>query len=198
MNLNLKNMLFDKLKKYRNLGYVEFVDGTISIAKIPNKEQWFLFHFYSALDNERIISMEKQLNRFIPNLLKEFYKIMNGADLFSGLFEIWGSIGPARKDMPNFQPISLVNGNQSNLARFEMVPDNIVFFGSYSGWISFYVRDGDSKIYACNRVFKSLEPIKIWDSFEIMLRDLLAEFTPYFNDEGQPITDDILEKPIWN
>lgn len=129
-NQNFRNRLIDCLSKYRNLGEVVLPNGTTSIGKIPGKEKWFLIHLFGGLNLKEIQEMEEAIDRPFPESLKMFLRTMNGTALFgAGQLSLWGKINPVRQDMPNYQPISLVNAQLDELATMTNLPPDAIVIG---------------------------------------------------------------------
>lgn len=187
--------LIGLLDKYRDLGEVTFPNGTISIGKIPGKQKWFLVHIFGALNAAQIKEIEEYLGRPLPNHLRAFLSRYNGLCLFgAGQIELWGHIGPARQDMPNYQPISIVNANNDLAGRVSNLPIGALFIGGYFGRYLFYVVSDSQSVFACRE--HDGTPIEEWDSIESMILDLARRMSPWFDKDAQPVDPAVNNRPV--
>lgn len=190
---DFKESLLALLDKYRELGEVVLPNGTMSIGKIPGKEKWFLVHLYAGLSSNEIQQMEDAIGRRFPEGLRNFYRQFNGMTLFgAGQLEIWGTIGPAPKGMPNYQPISLVNAQDT---RFELrnALSDAIFFGGYFGHY-FFTTVSSNTVFACTDT--DATPIEQWDDVESMILDATKRLSVWFDENAQPVDPAVNERPM--
>ncbi len=187
--------LLHTVNKYSSLGKVIHPNGTISIGKIPNRKQWFLFHLYSGLELNNILTIESEIGKIFPSSLKNFYMKFNGVSMFgAGQLSLWGLRGIAPKDMPNYQPVPFSTSHLDVILNIPNSPDDIIFFGTYFGCYKFYVRQGSDVVSVCKK--PDFTPLEQWDNIEMMILDVTKRLSVWFDSNAQPIDQIVNEKPV--
>lgn len=194
-NFSLRDELLGLLQRFEHLGMIQFENGTISIGKLPRKKQWFLAHVFGPLQQADIDEIGARLHRTIPHGLCDMLRQFNGATLFgAGQIQIWGLRGPAPEDMPNYQPVSLVNANLEIYHRTENLPKGVVFFGTYFGRYRFAALPSQDRVTVV--IEDSGRVIEEWPSVDAAIIDVTRRLAQWFRDDASAIDERVLREPV--
>jgi hypothetical protein len=180
--------ILEIIKKAEKLGARELADGTNLIGHVPLvAPEAFLHIIFRKLNDLEIAKMEKSLQRKLPSELKEFYREMNGLEVFSRSLTIYGSReNYARTGDLVWQPFSILERNV--FMRVIDAPDDAIFFGSYcQGRCLLFTSYLGGKVYGCSR--DDAKPLNEWRDFPTMLLDEVKKISSQFDDQGNMIRE---------
>lgn len=177
--MRYKNILLRKVEPYAALGYTKLESGSelFGLDKSIATEAW-LHALYFPLSETEIKQIENILGKKLPHDLYEFYKELNGFDVFLSELTIYGF----RKDFIRnvesaWQPFSIETIN--NKERPLNAPEDIIFIGSYSDdGTLVYINLKNSRVSTCDR--DDATPKHTWNTLkEFLLNELDIIFEKY-------------------
>jgi hypothetical protein len=181
------------INKWKQKGFRTLNNGTEIICHVPLKgpEAW-LHDIYAPLTEEQINTIERSVfTKKIPAVLKEFYREMNGINLFSDTFNVYGlRFSYVRTGDESIQPYDLIT---PNLGRPKECPRSWLFFGSYSWDGSKVVMDTAASENP--RVFRverwTTNVLQEWESFPDWLNSETIRVEKLFNENGYRIDPEV-------
>ncbi|MDQ0202303.1 SMI1/KNR4 family protein [Neobacillus ginsengisoli] len=188
MHLQINETL-SVLGKWKEKGYRELKNGTEIICHVPkNGPEAWLHKIYAPLPEEAINVLERNVvTKKVPLVLKEFYRKMNGINLFSDVFCVFGvRTSYVRTGDESIQPYDLIT---PNLERHIECPKSWLIFGSYSWDGSEVVMDTAELEYP--KVFRierwTTNILQEWDSFSDWLNSETFRVQTLFDENGYRI-----------
>jgi hypothetical protein len=189
----LNKLLIDALNKlylWEKAGCKTLPNGTRLICHVPHvgTEAW-LHEIYHGLQEDIISELEHRINKKFPEEFNELLKYMNGINIFSDSFSIWGYRSSYVKvGDESIEPYDLVDLNGE---REDFIPENWLLFGSYSWDGSIMVLDLNSTSERVlrvdrdtNKVYNEWTDLFSWFSSEVDRLSLI------FDDLGKKINED--------
>jgi len=148
----------------------------------------YLHSIYKGLTELEIAEMEKQIHQKLPKELFDFYKLYNGAQLFSGALSIDGLRRNFSRNVDaSRQPFSMETTNVDE--RIRNAPANAVFFGGYDWDGSLvYCCHGAEGVFRCDR--ESAEPLNRWTSLRDFFDQEIDRLSMLFSKDGKQIDED--------
>jgi hypothetical protein len=177
------------LKEWKEKGFRKLKNGTEIICHVPKvgPEAW-LHEVYVPLSEEAINVLERNtVAKKVPLILKEFYRKMNGINLFSDVFCVFGlRTSYVRTGDESIQPYDLITIDSG---RHKDSPQSWLIFGSYSWDGSHVVMDtSDSenpKVFRIERWTTNI--LQEWDNFSEWLNSETVRVQLLFDENGYPI-----------
>jgi hypothetical protein len=200
MSLKRRNLMFLKiedsfniLKKWKEKGFRKLDNGTEIICHVPNSgpEAW-LHKIYAPLKSELIENLETRVvSKKLPLVFKEFLSSMNGLNLFSDTFNVYGvRFSYVRSGDESMQPYDLAT---TDSGRPKNCPKSWLYIGSYSWDGSKLVMDTseseDPKVFRVERW--NTKVIQEWDSFSEWLNNEMKRVEKLFDESGYEIDPDV-------
>lgn len=197
MNNKFENVL-NTLNKYEGGGIRKLKNGTKMICHVPHvaPEAW-LHTIYTSLSDEDINTLEDNIPVALPKDYKEFLKICNGINIFSGSLDVLGvRHSYSRIGDEAIQPYDIID---ENLGAPEGAPESWLFFGGYS-WdgtmVMFDLSEGteNNKVYLCAR--ESAEILYEWNDFWSWLSEETDRLSKMFDLNGVKFDKDAPTCPL--
>ncbi|CRK84725.1 SMI1/KNR4 family protein [Neobacillus massiliamazoniensis] len=181
------------LENWRDKGFRKLSNGTEIICHVPKigPEAW-LHLVYAPLPEETIDSLEQHVvAKKMPQVLKEFYRKMNGINLFSDVFCVNGlRTSYVRTGNESIQPYDLVTLDSG---RHKECPNSWLIFGSYSWDGSHVVMDtsesDNPKVFRIERWTTNI--LLEWDYFSEWLNSETVRVQTLFDENGYQIDPSI-------
>ncbi|CRK83649.1 SMI1/KNR4 family protein [Neobacillus massiliamazoniensis] len=181
------------LEKWKEKGFRKLNNGTEIICHVPKifPEAW-LHEIYAPLTDEAINALERNVvSKKIPEVLKEFYRKMNGINLFSDVFCVNGlRTSYVRTGNESIQPYDLVTLDSG---RHKECPNSWLIFGSYSWDGSHVVMDTSEsenpKVFRIERWTTNI--LQEWNNFSNWLNSETSRVQTLFDENGYEIDSSI-------
>lgn len=175
-------VIISKLDSLDDFESTKLEDGTYLISKIPPRDdglfqEAYQHEIYPALSENEILRLENIVSRKIPSQLKEFYRLCNGINIFSGSLSIRGLRENYSRNIDVRLPISLESGNTKDRPMRNIDGENVFIdnsgqlrfgFFSHSGTELMMLLDDNEHVYVVPR-YKEGPVLYEWESFESML-----------------------------
>lgn len=171
-------------RKWESLGTRVLDNGTCLIGHVPHVAPLaYLNILFPPLTELKIAEIEGELNVKLPQPLREFYLLANGAHFFSGSLSIFGYRENYRRTGDAaWQPFNLRDVNLDERPSDAM--DHHFFFGFYDWDGSLLYLDGQTVI-RCKR--HSVSPLNTWSSLEEMLLKEMLRISNLFDENGREL-----------
>ena len=184
------------LSDAEKLGARELSNGVKLIGHVPHiGPEAYLHTVFPSIGEDKVDKIEEDIQRALPNSLKEFFSYANGIHLFSGSFSIDGyRESYIRSGDGAYEPFSITTPNVDVEERLDDAPEDAVFFGFYDwdgsqNWMT----PSDPRVFRCSS--ESAEPLNIWSNFETMLVSEVKRLSTLFDKKGNLIDEEMPTTP---
>lgn len=180
----------DVLARWQHLDSRMLENGTKLVGHVPHvAPKAYLHMIFAPLTDSYIALLEKKLRGPLPDDVRQFLRLANGINIFSGALSIDGlranydRVGDAAR-----QPFDMSTGNVSE--RPKDADDALVFVGGYrQDGLMICVHRETGRTYRTERTSAS-QMLNEWNSFGEMLTSETLRLASLFDESGKKIDKD--------
>ena len=182
--INYLEKVYTYIYQAKNLGFQKLDNGTELIGRVPHiAPQAWLHAIFAPLNHKQIILLETDMQTSIPLVLKEFYLLNNGLDLFSSSISFYGlRTSYERKGDAVWQPFDIILPNTYGRSDDSNM-DELCFGGYGFDGSDLYINTITLKVY--RRMPESSVILNTWNSFEEMVLSETERLFKLFDEKGK-------------
>jgi hypothetical protein len=189
---SLTKAFFDaKLGRWRRLGQRIFSDGSEWIGQTPDSEFGWLHELFAPADQNALAALVVRVPELPKFQLFDFYSVLNGINLFSSNFYLFGNRDHGRTDQNTISPWDLGLHHYEEISNL-FGRDGLVIGGSdvLPNGVK-YVENLDRSVDAFDETDWS-RPMYTWPSLEILICSEIDRLDCLYGDNGQPTNERFL------
>ena len=183
--MSLQDVL-QTLRDSRVPGRRTLPNGTELIGRVPHVAPQAWFHkIYGPLSEEGTAKIERILKKTLPTILKRFFTLANGLNMYSDELAIYGLRSDySRTGDAAIQPYHIQD--RDVLERPRDAAPALIFIGGYSADGSLvYIDCGTQRVFRCTR--ESSKPLNEWPHFVDFLTQEVERLSGLFDADGRAV-----------